>query len=108
MSNWYCYFTHLLQELVSTKINNQNLGKDVQNILLHMSIYRKKSLFFSFFNTSPVPGDVTYETHFCVSAALNRIQRDYCRDISLIPLILSIYRASPNSHLFDGQVLELR
>lgn len=27
MSYCYCYFTHLLQELVSTEINNQNLGR---------------------------------------------------------------------------------
>lgn len=49
MSNWYCYSTHLLQELVSTKINDQNLGKDTQNTLTlttrYVDIQEKKPFF---------------------------------------------------------------
>lgn len=49
MNDWYCYFTHLFQELVSAKINNQNLGKDVQNTLTLITRYvtvQKENTFF--------------------------------------------------------------
>lgn len=126
---WSCYFTHLLQELVSTKINNQNLGKDVQNKVTRQCCCteKKQPQTLLCFYISPVAGDVTHGHYLSlvtvehpgtdpgssptaseiVYGSIWRENPQSLRQVSLVPLTLSLHCASLNSHLFYGQVPEL-